>query len=505
MNPFHEAARRSLESHSRKNATAFLGASHSRLTEDWVFASIRSADAEIRGDIMALRKRAREMVRNSAHAARFLDLVSDNVIGATGIQLQARPRDELGEYDEEAAKKIEEAWERWSEPHRCSADGRSGWLDVQDLHVQTQAQDGESVLRLLPGFRNDFGFAVQHLDPDQLDEKLNRPAGDGKNEIRMGVEIDRWGRAVAYWLWDTHPFDLQGSAGRERIRVPAEQVVHRYQLKRPGQTRGYTWFAPILMDARMLAMLQEAELVASRMAAAKGGFFETEVEMDPESPAGSKMSYSWEMEPGVWDQLPPGMKPHFVDPTHPNAAFGEFNRIVLHTIAAGLKTSYASLTGDLTSVNFSSIRAGTLQERDIWKRLQEREAMHTHRRVFLAWLPWALAMGQIDLSVRERRRYERHRWNPRGWPWVDPLKDMAAAEKAIGLGLDSRTRLAAEAGRDFEEIMEEQKREQEVAKKKGVELAGGGGGGADAWLDDELWDTRASATPNGNGRPHAHR
>ena len=473
-NPLHAAARRAVQQSSAPRATAFHGATHSRLTEDWILASIRSADAEVKGDLRTLRKRSRELVRNTSLGARFQALVKDNVIGPHGIRLQALPKDPTGEPDSDAARAVEDAWKRWgSEPALCSADGKLSWHDVEDLHVETQAQDGESLLRMLPGFDNEFGFAVQVLDVDQLDEDFNRPAAQGKNEIRMGVEVNAWGRPVAYHVWSSHPFDFQGSHRRERVRIPAVQIVHRYQVRRAGQSRGVPWYAPILMDSRMLTAALEAELIASRQAAAKAGVFEQEASAvpDPNQPDGYADAFEWEMAPGVWDVLPPGLTAKFFDPTHPNAAFDAFSKIILRGVAAGLGTSYHSLTGDLTSVSFSSIRDGTLKERDVWRRLQEREATHTHRPIFLAWLRWALAMGQIDLPARELDRLKRHAWVPRGWPWVDPLKDAQAAAIDIRLGLDSRTRLAAERGRDFEEVLEEQAREAALAEKHGVRLS----------------------------------
>ena len=124
-NPLREATRRMHgDVTSSPKATAFRGAVNNRLTEDWILASIRSADAEVRGDLRTLRKRAREMARNTAHCSRFVDLLADNVIGPNGIRLQSRPLGLDGELDEEAAKKIEEGWARWCEPKNCSADGR---------------------------------------------------------------------------------------------------------------------------------------------------------------------------------------------------------------------------------------------------------------------------------------------------------------------------------------------------------------------------------------------
>lgn len=505
-NPLHRAALRSVQQQAAPSATSFVGAHHSRLTEDWIFAAIKSADAEIKGDIRTLRKRGREIKRNTATGERFVQLLKTNVIGPHGIRFQSRPLDEMGEYDRDAARDVEDAWRRWSDPGVCTADGKMSWHDVEDLLVESEAADGEAILRLLPGFRNDFGFAIQVLDPDQLDEEYNRPARGSKNEIRMGVEIDRWGRPLAYHLWDTHPFDFQGSSRRERVRVPADQILHPYRIRRAGQSRGVTWFAPVLMDARMLAALQEAEIIASRQAAAKTGVFEQEASsvLDPNSPSGSAESFEWEMAPGVWETLPPGLKAKFFDPTHPNQAFEAFNKIILHSNAAGLGPAYESLTGDFSDTNYSSARQATLTERDLYRALQARAAVHVHRRVFAMWQKWALTTGAIDRSMRERERLLRHEWVPRGWQWVDPEKEVRAAALSIRLGIDSRTRIAAEQGRDLEEVMDELAREARMAEERGLELttdvSRGAAGGEDGRGADGDYGSRIAALTNGNGR-----
>src|SRR5690606_20576205 len=146
---------------------------------------------------------------------------------------------------------------------------------VLGLAAGSLPQDGESIVRMLPWRGNRFGLALQVLDPDQLDHEYNRAPGNGVAEIRMGVEIDRWGRHLAYHLWDHHPSEYT-ARGRERIRVPAEDVIFLGRPGRPAQTRFVPWFTPALMKLHFTHGYEEASLVAARMGAAQGGFFEVE-------------------------------------------------------------------------------------------------------------------------------------------------------------------------------------------------------------------------------------
>src|SRR5204863_15402 len=47
------------------------------------------------------------------------------------------------------------------------------------------------------------------------------------------------------------------------------------------------------------------------------------------------------------------------------------------------------------------------------------------------------------------------KWRPRGWAWVDPLKDTNASILAINNALASREEVIAETGGDFEEVLEQ--------------------------------------------------
>lgn len=463
-----------------RKRSAYAGAASTRLTADWIFAPTVSADQEVRGDLRTLRARAREMVRNNAYATRFAGLVSENVIGPHGIRLQARVKKGSGDLKNSTNDRIEAAWAEWCRAETCTVDGRLCFADVEDLVARSLPQDGEFLVRMVPGFDNRFGFAIQVLDPDLLDVGFDGRSGEG-NEIRMGVEINGWGRPMAYWLLSAHPADpaSYGADGRRRHeRVPAEQIIHGYLMRRPGQTRGVTWYAPILLDAKMLAGYQEAELVAARTAAAKMGFFKPDADAvgDPDAPDAG-VPITMEATPGTFDTLPPGYEFQSWDPQHPNSAFKDFSKSILRSIATGLGVSYTSLANDLEAVNYSSIRAGLLAERDGWKRLQRWLTDHLHQRIYEEWLRWALTTGALVLPA-EPARYRAVEWQCRGWPWVDPLKDIQASAAAVALGLDSRRRLAAEQGRDFEEILADLDRENQLAAVYGVTINSGAPNGS---------------------------
>jgi lambda family phage portal protein len=451
---------------------AYAGAQVNRLYQDRFFAQLQSANEEIRTSLKRLRARSRDLARNNPYGSRFVGLVVENVVGPTGIGLQARVQTGDGVLDQEVNAQIEEAWRDWSKAENASADGVLSWTGIQQLIFRTLPQDGEYIVRLLPGFDNRHGFAVQVLDPDQLDIDLNRAREAGGNEIRMGVEMDRWGRRVAFHLWTSHPADFR--TPRERVRVPASQIVHGFLVMRAGQVRGVPWFAPIVLRSMMLDGSDEAHLTATRVGASKMGFFRTRPEDEPDPDAvGADEPLVMEAEPGTFEDI--GNR-EFVEwsPDYPAASYPAFVKAMLRAIATGVAVSYNTLANDLEGVNFSSIRAGLLTERDVWRLLQRWAIEHLHERVYMTWLRQAMTSGVLRLPSMIAEEWSAHVWQPRGWQWVDPLKEVAAAEKAIGLGLKSRTMICAEHGLDFEDVLRDLRREQELAAQYGVSIAPAG-------------------------------
>src|SRR5574343_143655 len=96
----------------REAQRAFAAATHDRLTASWV-AGQRAINDELRGDLDALRARARDLAKNNDYARKFLRMVARNVVGASGFVLQARVQDGPGKPDSLANAAIEAAWWRW--------------------------------------------------------------------------------------------------------------------------------------------------------------------------------------------------------------------------------------------------------------------------------------------------------------------------------------------------------------------------------------------------------
>jgi len=450
----------------------FDGAVIDRLTASWV-ASAQSIDQELRTDLDKLRQRSRDLFKNNEYAKKFGRLVRNNVVGAEGFALQVRALNASGQPDTADSNAVESAFWRWSRPQHCDAARRQSFADLCRSLLLTTARDGEFLVRKVRG-AGEFGLRLQVLDVNRLDTRFNREATQGQNAIVMGVEIDVYRAPVAY-----HILTRADALSRERERVPADEIVHGFMPIEDEQTRGVPWLHAAMRRLNDLNGYREAAVIAARVGAAKMGIWETPdggpppgVDGGPEDPSGG--DYVTDASPGHFDFAPPGYKLHTFDPTYPHDQFDAFCKAALRGIASAAGVAYPSLGNDLENVNFSSIRAGVIEERDEWMVIQNWFITTFLVPVYEEWLELALMRGAIRLPqgsvlpASKLSKYQDHQWQGRRWQWVDPLKDIQASVIAIQNRLASPQQIAAQTGRDLEEVIDDIARFNSLLESKNV-------------------------------------
>jgi len=444
----------------------FNATQSSRLTLDWITACL-SQDGELKGQLPILRDRSRDLERNNEWVKGFLRSLENNTLGEKGVSLQVRAKEPSGQLDEIANNIIERAWKQWSKVGNCEVTGRHSWVDVQRLILRCIARDGEVLIRII---KKSTGLCLQILEADLLDDSYNARADNG-NEIRFGVEFDSYRRPVAYHLLGNHPGDSQFNADfKRRIRVPAEEIIHPFKTERPEQSRGIPWLVSSMNRLKMLDGYAEAELVAARTGAAKMGFFTKatpdgwtgEIDDDGNLPVDSS--------PGTIEELPAGVDFKSWDTNHPNSGYGDFVKSCLRGVATSLGISYNALSNDLEGVNYSSIRAGLIEEREVWKAVQRMMIDHVLEPVFEAWLEVELLSGRLGLPFDKFFKFNAPEFRGRRWAWVDPKKDMEAAVLAMRNRIKPLRDIIAEAGDDIYDVLAKVKEDEELAASYGLKL-----------------------------------
>lgn len=315
--------------------------------------------------------------------------------------------------------------------------------------VRGVVRDGEAFLRLVAD--EDGRMRLQLLPPEQIDPALSRDIGGGRRII-AGVELDASDRPVAYHALPEVP----GSAFAgyfPPVRVPAADVLHLFDPLLPGQVRGLSWLAPILLKLSEHDRTSDAMLAAVKTQSLLTGFI-----TDPTGEAGGFAAdgqggaVQASLEPGSMHVLPPGAAVSFSNPGTGLSQAAEFLKAQQREIAAGGGLTYEQVSADLSGTNYSSARVGLLEFR--------RRAQMLHRTLIVDQLLRPLWRRWIDaeaLAGRLTADPDLHRvtFAPPGFDWVDPAKEVAAEVAAIEARLKSRAEVVAARGRDVADLDEE--------------------------------------------------
>lgn len=450
---------RSIVEHARGYDAAKTG----RRTTGWTAAGT-SANAEIGPAAARIRARSRDLVRNNPHAARAARVMVSNLVGA-GIV----PR--LDTDDRGAKLAARDDWRAFSD--NCDPEGLTDFYGIQALAARTVFESGEALIQLLPrpNVRNlRVPLQLRVLEPDYLDwAKTHEVAGGGA--VVQGVEYDRSGRRVAYWLFDQHPGETLPSVRRKyaSVRVPAARILPVFDRMRPGQVHGVPWLAPAVLRLRDIADYDEAELVRKKIEACFAAF----VKRSGNATSPLAKSTTTDDSGRRIERLSPGMVQYlgldedvaFASPAA-SEGYAEYMKVQLHAVAAGTGCTYEQLTGDLEGVNYSSIREGKVeywQLLDVWQ--WHMVIPQACRPVWSAFQEARAIAGRVPQNGLGAAI-----WAPPKRAWVDPAKDVKAQVEAIRSGLLTLRDAIAARGEDPDEQLDEIAATLKELDEKGIVL-----------------------------------
>jgi lambda family phage portal protein len=447
----------------------FSAAKIDRLTSSW-FANVNSINEELKHDSTRLRSRGRDLVKNNEYGKKFKSMVMGNVVGPNGFTLQCRVTNQQGKTDKENNDAIEQAFLDWAKKGVCDVTGNLSFNSICRLLIGGMPSDGEFIVRMVRGADagNMYGFALQCIDVDRLDTQFNRESSANQNAVIMGVEVNQYSKPVAYHILTKHP---SNNSEQKRERIPANEIIHGYMVEVAEQVRGIPWMSSAILSLHHLSKFEESAMLAARNGADHLGFFVTPDGTAPQiGDSGSSDEPISVSVPGHYDTLPDGVdyRPH--ESKYPDAMVGSFIKSFLRRVANGFGVSYNGFASDLESVNFSSIRAGVIEERDQWMLIQNWFNEAFLQTVYTEWLKTSLLNNAIlssngsKLPPSKLSKFLKHHWQGRRWQWVDPAKDIAAARDSVMSGTLSPQMIAAQTGVAIEDVIEDIRKFEEMTK-----------------------------------------
>lgn len=457
-----------------------------RRTENWI-ATGGSANAELAPSLDLIRRRSRDLCRNNEWAVNAKRKLVAHMIG---MGIMPRPKQDVPERAKQVAS---DAWDAFVE--QCDPEGLTDFYGMQARLVGEVVEGGAAFIRWhlrSPEFGLKVPLQCEVLDHDFLDiRKTEIPRDRPGHVIINGVEYDRYGRRVAYWLYPVHPGDfnvvVRGGSNVLSQRVPASMCDHVFRVDRPGQVTGVPWLAPTMLRLRDLADYEEAELIRKKIEACFTVFVRREgVGMSGVAQAAdqSKDSGGRRIE-----QLKPGLIAYVegqgditTAAPSPSSGAAEHTDRQLYAFAAGVGLTFAQASGNLTRVNYSSMREGKL---DFWATLDQWQYFMAIPQICRpAWRRVMAAAAGRGLQVSPDLGAE---WTPPRRPWVDPKKDLEAEEIELRLGLESWREKVAARGYDPDRLLADIKKERDQLKAAGLAPAATPG--------------QSSATGNGSVNP----
>lgn len=466
----------------------YKGAGYDRLKGSWM-PGRGSADQNLLLDLPILRERSRDLNANDPRASGITKTLVNNTVG-TGIRLQSRiSAEDLG-IDDEAAHKLqdqcEKVWEMWC--GQADASNRMDFYEIQRLIDRQILECGEALFIpvMLTDPNRPYSLALDIIEPDRLRTPF---AFVGDRNVRAGVRVGERGEPLSYFISKKHPGDFLyggGSYDFAYTEIPAfnaqgrKNLIHIYEVERPGQTRGIPFFAPVLDYFKHLVDYEEAELVAARISACYALIIETENSASASIAASDETNLNNQrlekLEPGMIKRTQPGEEVKSFNPARPSGNFDPFVFSILRAICAGLNLPYEIVSKDFSKTNYSSARAALLQAYRYFKQRQVSLSNKLCQPVYEMLLEEAYLRGELAVPDYYARRYDynKARWITPGWQWVDPLKEAQAAELSINNGISTLADECASRGDDWEEKIEQRAREarkiQDLEKKYGVKI-----------------------------------
>lgn len=463
------------------------GASISRQALRGYFPEKSSPKSNIDVNLPLLRNRSADMAINSPLGAGAINTARAHVIGA-GLKLSPKVDFFLLGISAEEAK----AWHRktkaefnlWADSLECDLYKKNNFYDMQDIAFLSYLVDGDSWAAVkYRNPKNDYPYctrvqlfeAARVCNPNSLHATNNIPqmCVQTKNEkngnrIINGVEIDRDGAVVAYWIANRTPYDPTDWGPLSWARVEAfgrrTGVMNVLQIsheERPEQYRGVPFLAPAIEELKQISRYTTAELTAAIIKSYFTLFFKTQQATDGQFGFGLPEAYSekekvdfdqyiFELGAGTMNELPPGYEVQTVDASRSISVFEPFTNAMIAQIGAALNIPSEVLLSRFQS-SYSAVRGALVQFAAVTKTRRTWFARDFCQPVYEMWLAEAVAIGRIQAPGFFDDPLLRKAWSRADWfgpvmGMLDPEKEVRAAKLREEYGYSTGEREAAEIG-----------------------------------------------------------
>ena len=396
------------------------------------YASRRPAHEEFSADSAILRRRLRGLYDNNELMAAVVDQVIEGMLQNDGILPGIETEDEelnreveelfLQDADSIDLKNMRSLWEL-----------EATW--IFEFMVVGESLDYWGVL--------DGRFFCEPFEAEQLASYGAMPLG--QNFVSHGIEYDRFGRRLGYWMTPTHP----GAAFSVPTRIDADRVTHWMAGPlRPTQWRGRSEFTQTAIALHDLSDADLAELTAMRAAA----YFGLHIKPDPNSGAPVEATlptalgatsqvtssgvkeYNLSMKPGGVHAIPADVS--LLDGKRPGNQYVPFHSKREQNLSARHRMPYHRISGEMKGMSYSTAAIAELISEQRFESAMQRLADKKLKPMFRAWLTVNWLNGRLNLrGYTPDEAMKSFAAQTNGFPWIDGANKARAIREKIELGV----------------------------------------------------------------------
>ena len=453
--------------------------------------TLRSEDAELLpGQRTALVSTTRDLPRNFSIAAwairKHLDYVA-----SVGFQ----PRSG----DEQLDARIKALMKWWGRKENCDACARHPlWRQIRLAEARATVDGDVGFLKCRTGqlqaiegdrIRNPWGLGLMWaVDGGAGPSLTGWPPG---SRLINGVVVNPTGKALGYSIAKRGPFGTQFLP--ERIVPSRHFLLHAY-FERFDQFRGVSPLSSALNDFRDIYEAKTYALAKAKVAQ----LFGLKFTRDESDEIGENSRFDAEENAEIEEAEEEGVyngcdTPHLDDARRYPLDFGrglfsldmdagddadilesrtpseEFQSFIAVMIQIALKSlDLPHCFYDESETAWSSMRSAWIQYEDSAK--SKRANLRDLLDAVTVWkLATWIASGLLELPGKMLLSDVEWEWLFTGIPWIDQLKEMQANQLAVALKLDSRTHILRQQQRQFSDVLDELKAEQDAIEGAGLD------------------------------------
>jgi len=318
--------------------------------------------------------------------------------------------------------------------------GKHSFDELIKISTISMITNGESLIRKHIVANNELAvpLQLQLIEADLINDNEDNFT-DRFDGINVDLDVNQ---PVSIRLYTNNPngYNFHGQS----IDILMKDIVHLKEDFRPGQLRGVSWLATIMLTLRDLGKAQSSELsrqaVASLFVGVIQGGDKDRMPGATERSDGSGIIDA-KMSPATFYHTREGETVTFSSPAA-SSGFDTFTKINLERIAAGLRIPYYALSGDYKNVNFSTSRMAENKSFDILNPIRQTILVNNLLGKITDWFIDAIKLRGIpDFNLKSVIP-------PMIPSVVDAQKENAVTIKELDNGLISWSEAVRKVGRD---------------------------------------------------------